>query len=509
MRKILYFISVALVGLLLEQGGPSGCGGGGTTPAEQVTLTILFSGPGDGTVTSDVGGIDCNQDETCSAEIDVGTVVTLTADPSNVSSLVGWSGEGCTGTSTCVVTLTADATVTVDFVRKIIFESVQSVDGSDALNDNGVTNIWLVNSDGTGLSALTEYRAADTFAFNPQWSPDGSKVVYSSQGAFDGSGSANAGTASNIWTVGSDGNSAVALTQLLNASSFDPQWSPDGTKIVFYSGRALNGTDAANDNDTFNVWVMDADGSNPTPLTALTAASANAVEPQWSPDGTKIVYRSRQALDGSNAANANNVPNIWMMNADGSGETPLTELDGTGVLQVDPDWSPDGTKIAFRANRTLDGSDAPNDNNTFNIWVMNADGTQETPLTSLTAASTFTGRPQWSPDGAEILFHSARALDGSDSANATSNIWVMNADGTGQEPLTELQVSTFGGSEPQWSPDGTKIVFKSGHAFDGSDASNTNSTINIWVMNADGSEPTPLTNITAQDAHTALPQWAP
>lgn len=501
-KRISFFLAVLTFAPLPFLEGGSGCGSP-DLPDFSLTVTV----DGSGTVASSPEGIDCGAD--CEGSFDEGMEVVLTATPSSDFVFSGWTLGPCSGTGTCAVTMAADTAVTAVFEEfgQIVFESLQAVDASDALNANGITNVWSVNSDGTGLTPLTDYTAADTFAFNPQGSPDGSKVVYSSQGAFDGTNAPNAGMTSNIWTVNADGIGATALTQLLNASSFDPQWSPDGTKIVFDSGRALNGTDAANANNTFNIWVMNADGGNLQPLTQLTAANANAVEPEWSPDGAKIVYRSRQALDGSDAVNTNNVPNIWVVNADGSGETPLTELTGTGAFVVDPDWSPDGAKIAFRANRAVDGSNAPNTNNTFNVWVVNSDGSAETALTALTAANTFTSVAQWSPDGSKLLYHSARALDGSDAAATVSNVWVMNADGTGQTPLTRITAGAFGPSEPQWSAHGTKIVFKSGQAFDGSDTANTNNTINIWIMEPDGSSLRPLTRITAQDAHTALPQW--
>jgi Tol biopolymer transport system component len=104
-------------------------------------------------------------------------------------------------------------------------------------------------------------------------------------------------------------------------------------------------------------------------------------------------------------------------------------------------YSWDGTKIAFESNRSLDGSDTISPNNTLNIWVMNADGSSPTAVTKLTAnrANSF-GTVIWSANRTQIVFDSSRALDGTDAANSkgTVNIWIINADGTSAMPLTNL-----------------------------------------------------------------------
>lgn len=77
------------------------------------TLTVIKNGTGVGTVTSDVGLINCGG--TCSDNYDVGTVVTLTATPGGCATFTGWSGGGCSGTGTCVVTMNAATSVTATF----------------------------------------------------------------------------------------------------------------------------------------------------------------------------------------------------------------------------------------------------------------------------------------------------------------------------------------------------------------------------------------------------------
>jgi TolB protein len=290
--------------------------------------------------------------------------------------------------------------------------------------------------------------------------------------------------------------------------------------LVFESARALDGTDAANTNSTLNIWVVNPDGTGAKPLTKLTALNADSFDPVWSPDGSKIVFESARKLDGSDSGTANENVNLWVMNADGSGATPLTNYtvpgpfpqDGVGAFNAV--WSLDGSKIAFLSDGALDGTDAGNANFTVDIWIMNADGSGRAPVTKLTAAAVDAGTPVWSPDGSKIAFVSARALDGSDAAALTFNVWVINANGSGATPLTRLSFGGNGAFSPSWSPDGSKIAFYSQRALDGSDAMNTNTVTNIWIMNADGSSQTPLTKLTAESpqsirADALNPVWSP
>jgi Tol biopolymer transport system component len=281
-------------------------------------------------------------------------------------------------------------------------------------------------------------------------SPDGSKIVFASNRKLYGSDAFNTRFARNIWLANSDGTGAIPLTKLTasGADSFDPVWSPDGTKIVFSSHRALDGSDASNVNFTSNIWVVNADGTAATPLTKITAVNADSFFPGWSPNGTKVTFESARKLDGSDAANVSFTYNIWVVNTDATGAIPLTKLTAFNAHSLNPVWSPDGSKIAFQSSRKSDGTDSFNTNFTKNIWVVNADGTGAIPLTKLTAGNADSVSPTWSSDGSRIFFHSARKIDGSDAANTNVpaiNIWVINADGSAVRPLTIG--STLGGQQ--------------------------------------------------------------
>ncbi len=249
-----------------------------------------------------------------------------------------------------------------------------------------IHDIYVMNADGSGATNLSDNSADD---FGPAWSPDGSKIAFTSNrnGGYD------------IYVMSADGSGVVRLT---DDPAYDrsPAWSPDGTKIAFISD--------SDGND--NIYVMSADGSG---LVGLTDDPAYDRSPAWSSDGTKIAFDSMR--DGYD--------NIYVMNADGTGVVHLT--DGP-AYDRSPAWSPDGTKIAFVSYR---------EGNNGEIFVMNTDGSGVVRLSNDPA---FDGSPAWSSDGTKIAFESMRSGD--------SQIYVMNADGSGVVRLTEEDAS-----DPSWA----------------------------------------------------------
>lgn len=403
----------------------------------------------------------------------------------------------------------------------VAFVSQGAVDGSDNSNTSCppftmVQNIWSVRTDGSGIMPLTKNTSCINSSENPIWSPDGRKLAFYSARPLDGSDTVTPGKVFNIWVTQADGTGATPLTRLTATSAFVLAWSPDGSRLAFVSDRALDGSDAGGAG--FNIWVMNADGTGAAPVTRLMGCGMSVsviipVEPivsqaGWSPDGSKLVFQSSCALDGSDASNGDGFTNVWIVNADGTGRKPLTKYTPT-VVAGDASWSPDSSKVVFTSIGALDGSNA----NALiqNIWVVKADGTGATPLTRYTAAGTAAGSARWSPDGTRILYESTGALDGSDAADGilgqrVDNIWVIKADGTGATPLTKVTDGGPSSEEAAWSPDGAKIVFMSNRALDGSNARGT-FFFNIWVMNNDGSGAAPLTRFQVVDL--GGPVWQP
>lgn len=167
---------------------------------------------------------------------------------------------------------------------------------------------------------------------------------------------------------------------------------------------------------------------------------------------------------------------IWVINADGTNARQLTDVAGR---DIEPAWSPDGRLIAFASGR--------DDPENLQLYIMNADGSNQHPLfPSLQAWDNWT--PAWSPDGKRIAFQTNRDV----RANGF-DIYVVNADGSNERPLITGPGNQY---HLSWSPDGTRIAYIDDKDGDGE----------VFVANADGSDPIQLTDNYAGEAY---PRWSP
>jgi Tol biopolymer transport system component len=307
---------------------------------------------------------------------------------------------------------------------------------------DGDQEIYVMNADGSNRTRITNNPVA--WDGSPHWSPDGVRIVYTTFQSFR----------PEIYVMNSDGSNLQNLTNN-PADDYSPAWSPDGARIAFTSDRDGNP----------EIYVMNADGSNQINLTKTNYPLQDG-SPAWSPDGTKIAFTRTDTI---------HVSQIYVMNADGSNQTRLTDRQ---FGSLDPAWSPDGNKIAFGTLGLFGDWDFITADE---IYVMNADGSNQINLTNNPG---FDSQPAWSPDGARIAFTRVPSDTVADPL-AEPDIYVMNADGSNQIRLTNNAAAD---SDPAWSPDGTRIAFLSDRH--GNGGGNTE----IYVMNADGGSPTRLTN---------------
>ncbi|MEP7292343.1 MAG: hypothetical protein ABI835_11195 [Chloroflexota bacterium] len=281
--------------------------------------------------------------------------------------------------------------------------------------------------------------------------------------------------------INADGLGASELAVMFDLNANAVVVSPDGLRIALVAGTGI-----------YLAW---ADGSHLAQLSGHTGDG----EPAWSPNGQRIAFISLR--DGGSAE-------IYVINADGSNQTRLTN---NHAIDLNPVWMPDGEHIAFRRGGI--GEDQY-------IYVMNADGSNETrvydqpgtfvdfafrgvgstldavldfhalnvinldDMTSITMLSSAVPTPYFSlsPDGQRIAYISA--WDG-----VARLVYTVNADGSERTRLADEHVQDF---RPVWSPDGQRIAYVAA----------PDQGINIYLMNADGSNQTYL-------AEGRDPTWSP
>ncbi len=269
-----------------------------------------------------------------------------------------------------------------------------------------------------------------------------------------------------------------------------PMWTRNNGRVVFASNRPT-----PENLGRYEIYVMNADGTGQTQLTK----NGTYWRPVWSPDGSRIAF----------AIGVADPSDIYVMNADGTGVTRLTSDPASENF---PAWSPDGRQIAF--GRVVAGAG-------MRLFVMNADGTGQTPVSSSIALQS-----EWSPDGRKIIFASNSSAQGShirivnadgsqerfvvDGHGASwapdgsriavsrgGHIWSMNPDATSQVQLTTLTDAFW----PDWSPDGTRIVFQRATTLGGDDIES-----DIYAINRDG---TGQIRLTTTPGGNATPHWGP
>lgn len=364
---------------------------------------------------------------------------------------------------------------------------------------DGVTRIYVVNMDGSGLFEL----AADIFpTFNPAWSPDGQRISFSSNDEKSGS----------LYLVNADGTNMERVLETKDFGLYDLSdpdirfsppccssiWSPDGGKISFQASYH-NGCCAS----IGNIYILNLDDK-----TIYTIKTASWSSFFWSPDGTRF------GLDGMGRCG-----NLGFCVFDaGTGEViPITSR--VVVRFGGPSWSPDGNKIAFVSNRESNNSD---------VYVMNADGSN--PVNVSKEITGHNADFAWSSDSKHIAFVSynfevgelyVASLEDGNLINLTqqlggyiyriawmpdSNRIIFEADGDGNLDIYMAKIDGTGlvnltkhpGDDggAVLSPDAAEIAFESDR-----DGDSDIYILDLATMN--------LFNLTNNDVNDYSPVWQP
>jgi Tol biopolymer transport system component len=308
--------------------------------------------------------------------------------------------------------------------------------------------IFVMGRTGESVRRLTDG------GFNPAWSPNGEEIVFASQNTVDSPESR--GSQSTMWrvTVASGQKHQVAA----GADAMQPQWSPHGQRIAFWTAHGPN--------RQRDIATVPASGGEPSLVTTDPAMDWN---PIWSPDGRYLYFSSDRG--GSQ--------NIWRIAIDersgkplGSPEPITTPARFAGHLT----FSADGKRLAYSAIE-------------FAQNLQRVDFDPSTERISSEPAWVTSGSKLWgpiadlSPDGQWLTITSGRPQE---------DVFVVRPDGGGLRQLTNDAALD---RTPRWSPDGKRIAFQS----------NRNGSWDAWIINGDGSGLAPLT----VNARTHGPIWSP
>ena len=268
-------------------------------------------------------------------------------------------------------------------------------------------------------------------------------------------------------------------------------FSRDGQWLTFQSTREGHTCDQQ--------YVMRLDGSG---LKRVSNGQGKTTCGWFMPDGQRLFFASSHAHDSTCPPRPDPSKgyvwgldrfDIYTANRDGSG---LRRLTNYNVYTAEGVLSPDGRRIVFTSLKDGD----------LDIYTMNVDGSD---VKRLTTQPGYDGGPWWSPDGTKIVYRAWHPADSAGLADykgllaqrmvrpSRMELWVMNADGTGQRQITNLGGANFG---PSWTPDGKRLVFSSNYKTPRS------RNFEVYLINLDGSG---LEQITHHEEFDGFPMFSP
>jgi Tol biopolymer transport system component len=285
-----------------------------------------------------------------------------------------------------------------------------------AASSHGNSQVFTVNPNGTGLRQITHNSTGQAGEYGLSWSPDGRGLLYTV--TYPNGPDA-------IFKSLADGSEATLISPPCTGTCLgddSPVYSPDGTKIAFE--RAWGPIVNNNASGGVAIFTMNADGSDLTQLTPKrTPTIAEYHQPQWSPDGTKIALVAYRDPSGHASA-------IEVMNADGSNARQLTpwRLNAT-----DPRWSPDGKRLLFSNYAT------PVQFKSANLLTMRPDGTDRVALTHYAGGTPQAFADAWSPYGTQVIY-TLYAYSG--TATKVGDVYIINIRTKHIRRLTHMRITS-------------------------------------------------------------------
>jgi dipeptidyl aminopeptidase/acylaminoacyl peptidase len=295
------------------------------------------------------------------------------------------------------------------------------------------------------------------FVGDPELSPDGKLLAYTVT-RIDRAANRRM---TAIWLAPVDGSAPPRQLTASHLSSSAPRWRPDGRVLAFTGARPVPGDDAAG---RPQFYLLDLTGGEPRRLTSL---PNGAIGCEWSPDGSRVLCLSRTGPSDRKAPSSDvrhytglsykfndsgwfddKKSHLYVIDATTGKASQITSGDGWNDAQ--PEWSPDGTRIAFVSNRTGHESDGDEDRD---VWVVPAAGGEPVRISDQDKG---TGSPRWSPDGRTILYIGARA------DTDPPSLWTAPA--TGGVPSTLVFTGTdYYPGDISWEEGGKAIWFGTGN----------------------------------------------
>jgi serine/threonine protein kinase/dipeptidyl aminopeptidase/acylaminoacyl peptidase len=340
-------------------------------------------------------------------------------------------------------------------------EDSTAVDTQPAFSPGSARIAFRSERDGGGIFVMgatgeSVKRVSDA-GFNPAWSPDGELLVFSTEEV----ASSDRGNTGALRVVRIDTGEVRAIET--NGDAVQPQWSPHGNRIAFWSNQLTEGSYR-------DIWTVSFEGFD---LKAVTRDEHVDWNPVWSPDGKYLYFCS----------NRGGAMSLWRVAIEEAAGEVLSEpelVTASPAVRVGQiALAPDGRRIAYQA-----------DVSTENLYRIAFDPVSETVFgqpTALTSGSRWANDPDLSPDDQWVAFTFF-------SGGGQSDIAVIRSDGTGLRQLTDEP--HLGNFAPRWSPDGGDLLFHSARG----------GQVNLWSIHPDGSR---LRQLTETPSWTMCPVWSP